>query len=50
MNSLTFLKIAYAIAWVTYVGYLGRILLRMKKVEQETNELHRSASRDAVPR
>ena len=41
MNSITFLKAAYVIAWVVYVGYLGRILLRMKRVEDESDELER---------
>ncbi len=41
MNSIMFLKAAYAVAWVTYLGYLARILLRMKKVEEETKELER---------
>jgi hypothetical protein len=35
------LHAAYIVAWVVYVGYLGRILLRMKKVEEETKELER---------
>lgn len=39
MNGMIFLKAAYVVAWVAYVGYLGRILLRMKKVEEETKEL-----------
>ena len=42
MNSLTFLKIAYTVAWVVYLGYLGRILLRMKKVDEEGEQLERS--------
>jgi hypothetical protein len=41
MNSIIFLKAAYVIAWLAYVGYLGRILLRMKRVEDETNDLQR---------
>ena len=41
MNAMTFLKAAYVVAWVAYVGYLVRILLRMKKVEEETKELER---------
>ena len=39
MNSLTFLKVAYTLAWVVYLGYLARILLRLKKVERERQEL-----------
>jgi len=35
------LHAAYIVAWVVYVGYLGRILLRIKKVEDETKELER---------
>ena len=41
MNPLTFLKAAYIIAWVIYVGYLGRILLRTRRVEDEMKELGR---------
>jgi CcmD family protein len=41
MKGLIFLKAAYVVAWVTYLGYLARILLRMKKVEEETKELER---------
>lgn len=44
MNSIAFLKAAYIVAWVVYLGYLGRILLRMKKVEDETGELRRNGS------
>ena len=42
MNSIAFLKAAYIIAWVVYVGYLGRILLRMRRVEDELKEVERS--------
>ena len=42
MNSIIFLKAAYAVSWVIYLGYLGRILLRMKRVEAERRELERS--------
>ena len=45
MNSLTFLKAAYAVAWVVYVGYLCRILLRMRLVEAERKEMERSGSK-----
>ena len=38
MSSIAFLRVAYAVAWITYLGYLVRILLRMKKVEDETEE------------
>ncbi len=44
MNPIAFLKAAYIIAWVVYLGYLGRILLRMKKVEEEMMELRNSNS------
>ncbi len=42
MNSIAFLKAAYIVAWVVYLGYLGRILLRMKRVEEEKKEFDRS--------
>ena len=45
MNSLTFLKVAYTLAWVVYLGYLARILLRMKKVEEEQKELEQPKGR-----
>jgi hypothetical protein len=41
MNSILFLRTAYVVAWVVYLGYLARILLRMKKVEAEKEELER---------
>ena len=47
MNSIAFLKAAYAIAWVVYLGYLGRILLRFRLVEAERKELERSGSDSA---
>jgi hypothetical protein len=42
MSSIAFLKAAYIVAWVVYVGYLGRILLRMRRVEDELKEVERS--------
>ncbi len=42
MSSIMFLKVAYVVAWVVYLGYLGRILLRMKKVQAEREELERT--------
>jgi hypothetical protein len=42
MNSIAFLKAAYIVAWVVYVGYLGRILLRMRRVEEEIKEVQNS--------
>lgn len=44
MNPIPFLKAAYIVAWVIYVGYLCRILLRMRLVEQETKEFDLSNS------
>lgn len=44
MNSITFLKAAYTIAWLVYLGYLARILLRMRRVEAELKELAASSS------
>ena len=43
MNPSDFLKAAYIVAWVVYVGYLGRILMRMKQVEEETKEMERGS-------
>ena len=42
MNSIVFLKAAYAVAWIIYLGYLAQILLRIKKVQAEREELERS--------
>jgi hypothetical protein len=39
MKSIAFLKAAYTIAWLVYLGYLGRILLRMRRVEEEIKEV-----------
>ena len=39
MNSIAFLKAAYAVAWIIYVGYLAQILLRMRRVEEELKEV-----------
>jgi CcmD family protein len=39
MNAIAFLKAAYAIAWIIYVGYLAKILLRMRRVEEELKEV-----------
>lgn len=44
MNPIAFLKAAYIVAWVVYLGYLGRILLRMKRVEDEMKELQHNGS------
>jgi len=41
MNPIAFLKAAYIVAWVVYLGYLVRIFLRMKLVEAERRELDR---------
>jgi hypothetical protein len=41
MNPIAFLKAAYIVAWVVYLGYLGRILLRTKKVEDELRQMQR---------
>ena len=48
MNALTFLKAAYVFAWVVYLGYLFRMLTRMRGVERELNEVERGASSSAV--
>ncbi len=39
MNSIAFLKAAYTIAWLVYLGYLARILLRMRRLEEEMKEV-----------
>jgi hypothetical protein len=48
MNSLVFLKAAYTLAWIVYLGYLVRILLRMRRVEGEIAEVQ-SNSRGGQP-
>lgn len=42
MNPIPFLRAAYIVAWIVYVGYLGRILLRMRRVDRELEEMHRA--------
>jgi len=42
MHLTAFSAAAYAVAWVIYLGYLGRILLRMKRVETESNEMKKA--------
>ena len=39
MNAMMFLKAAYLIAWVVYLGYLFRMLTRLRTVEKELREL-----------
>jgi hypothetical protein len=41
MNSIAFLKAAYIIAWVVYVGYLGKIIMSLRRVEGELQEMKR---------
>ncbi len=43
MHLTSFSVAAYAVAWVVYLGYLGRILLRMRRVEEEKKELERGS-------
>ncbi len=47
MNSIIFLKAAYTIAWLVYLGYLGRILLGMRRVENELKEVTGGSSAPA---
>lgn len=44
MNAIVFLKAAYAVAWIIYVGYLVKILLRMRRVEEELKEVESGGS------
>ncbi|HUI84852.1 MAG TPA: hypothetical protein VL240_11540 [Candidatus Binatia bacterium] len=44
MNPITFLKAAYIVAWVVYLGYPGRILLRMGRMEEERKDLERKGT------
>lgn len=44
MHLTPFSGAAYAVAWVIYLGYLAHILLRMKKVTAEREELERSVA------
>ena len=41
MHLTRFSAAAYAVSWVIYVGYLIRILLRMRLAEKEMKELER---------
>lgn len=48
MNAILFLKAAYVIAWVVYLGYLSRMLVRLRSVERELKEVeHGGASPNA---
>ena len=49
MNPISFLKAAYIVTWVIYLGYLAQILLRMKRVRDEREELERTTVRNAAP-
>lgn len=44
MNSIHFLDAAYTVAWIVYLGYMARILVRMRAVKQETEEVERANS------
>ena len=44
MSSIAYLKAAYIVSWLAYLGYLGRILLRFKRVEEEKKDLERSSA------
>ncbi len=44
MNAILFLKAAYVIAWVVYLGYLFRMLTRMRSVERELKEVESAGS------
>ncbi len=41
MNPIPFLRAAYIVAWVIYLGYLGRVLLRLRRVDAELDEIQR---------
>ena len=41
MSSIGFLKTAYIVAWVVYLGYLGWIASRLVKVEGELKDVKR---------
>jgi len=43
MSSIGFLKAAYTVAWVIYLGYLASILGRFRRVRQEMKDLERSS-------
>ena len=39
MTGMVALKAAYVIAWVVYLGYLFRMLTRLRAVERELKEV-----------
>lgn len=41
MSSIGFLKTAYVVAWLVYLGYLGWILRRYQKVRHELKDIGR---------
>jgi len=44
MSAILFLKAAYVIAWAVYLGYLFRMLIRMRSVERELKEVESGGS------
>jgi CcmD family protein len=48
MNGILFLKAAYVIAWAVYLGYLFRMLVRMRSVEKELHEVEAAGSPSSV--
>jgi len=42
MRSIAFLKAAYTVAWVIYLGYLGSLVGRFRRARQEMRDLERS--------
>ena len=48
MNSITFLKAAYTIAWLVYLADLAIILLRTRRVEEELKEVAVGSSSPAA--
>jgi len=48
MHLTPFSCAAYAVAWIIYLGYLAQILMRMKKVTAEREELQRTLEKDAA--
>jgi methyl coenzyme M reductase subunit C-like uncharacterized protein (methanogenesis marker protein 7) len=41
-NPIHYLDAAYIVGWLVYLGYLGRILWRMKRAEEEKSDLDRA--------
>ena len=43
MSGIGFLKAAYIVAWVIYLGYLGSLFPRFRRLHSEMKDLERGS-------